>query len=78
MLFAIKIQHSACFLHFLDRQLGATSMQGNKKSNHLVKPTYDLIIPNEYILDLLSLPLFSVDLLGIVVQVSLYSTNGYI
>ena len=53
-------------------------MQGNKKSNHLVKPTYDLIIPNEYILDLLSLPLFSVDLLGIVVQVSLYSTNGYI
>ena len=53
-LFAIKIKHSARFLHFHACQLGMNSMQV-KKSNILGKPENNLITPNEYTLDLLPL-----------------------
>ena len=39
------------------------SMQGNKNSSDIGKPTDDLNTPNEYTLDLLPSPLFSVDIL---------------
>ena len=40
-----------------------TSMQVNKKSNFSEKHADNIITPNEYILDILPLPLFYVDIL---------------
>ena len=44
--------------------IGCDLNSGNQKEHCLERSTNDIIAPNEYILDLLPLPLFYVDIMG--------------
>ena len=53
-----------------------TSMQVNKKSHGLVKTADDLITPNEYTLDIIPLPIFSVDIYDSEHQLPMFLQDG--
>ena len=55
------MKQSARLIHFITCQSGINSTQVNKNINRLGKHENDLITPNKYTFDLLSLTLFSVD-----------------
>ena len=67
--------HSARFLHFITFRSGMNPTQGEKKSNCLVKPANDLITTNEYTLDLIPSPLFSVYILDSQIPANKFSAG---